>query len=246
VGAAPVALSQVSYDMSLANILLSSGTYQQTGTSAHSWLQAQDDAGYIDAPELWGDGNVSAVVPGTASTASASVASGAVVDNSIATTPYGDAYVSAGTTSDLGLYVENAEVITITLDVSSEVSVSTDALNETSFGFADDLFALYAYNDDGNLNTNPLVNAYITYDLTVANGDIAGPLSMSDKLTLTYDLGALKGTPFTGFLLLQNTSQTMVDAQNWNVPSDVPEPGSLSLMVMGLAVLVPLVLRRKN
>jgi hypothetical protein len=226
--------------MSSAVINLGAGTGSVLSTSTYSHVQSDYNGVDVVSNDLTDDGTVSVAVSGA--TASATVNAGSAVSSAQSMVTNGASVGLSMITSDLFLDVQNVDFISVALDVSAMLDVSIDDQSfEYAFGSVSSQFGLFYFDENGN---SVLANDYLaTYSLawdTDYDGLESGSLSETATLTLSYNFGSA----YTGQLLIENMAQTFSEAQSH--PTSVPEPASLSLMVMGLAMLLPLALRRKS
>jgi hypothetical protein len=225
--------------MSSAVINLGSGTGTVSSTYSSSYVLSDNNGVDVITDYLTSDGTVSVAVPGAS--ASATVKAGSAVSSAQSTISNGASVGLSMITSDVFLDVQDVDFVSVTLDVSALLDVSVDdQINEFAFGTVDNQLGLFYFDENGS---QVLANGYLaTYSLmwdTDVNGLESGSLKDGATLTVSYNFGST----YTGLLLIENMAQTFSEAQSH--PANVPEPASLSLMVMGLAMLLPIALRRK-
>ncbi|HEX2956465.1 MAG TPA: PEP-CTERM sorting domain-containing protein [Chitinispirillaceae bacterium] len=233
--ATPIAMSQISFNMSNITVNLGFGTGCLLSTSTYSNVLADYNGIDVITDELTDEGTVTATVSGA--TASAAVHSGSIANSTHSTISNGAAVASSAVTSDIYLDVENVDFVSVTMDISTMLDVSVDDPGyEFAYGALVNWLGL-SYFDGVDYE---LVNDDM-YSL-LFDTDIDGLENSSNKtatLTVSYNFGS----NYSGQLMIENIATTFSETQSH--PANVPEPSGITLMVMGLAMLLPLAVRRK-
>lgn len=243
VAAAPVALSQNSSDLSTTTIAVNDGgsvSISGYNSPMMNYMLQQSGFENVDISVPVGANSWSDALPG----ASIFVESvdGAGLSRATASIADGYSYATSFVSSFIVYDASNVSTLDLSLDVSTILNLSTESAGELSWGMTEDYLDLGYYDQNGNLLW--LGTSYYSLDDFAVDGSVALH-DESHTQAISTNFIDVFGSAFSGKLVLQSTLIAHSDVQAVK-QTDVPEPASLSLMVMGLAMLLPLALRRKT
>lgn len=242
-GATPIAMSQISSDLKSTTIKVNDGgSADINGYDSPLMSYMLQQSGFENINELAPDGESSwsDALPGAEIYVES--VDGAGLSRAYTSVNDGYAIATSVTSSYLVYDAINVSTVDLSLDVSTILNLTTENVGELSFGQVENYLDLWYYDEFGNSQLLGTSNYYMD-DFAVDGSNSSRDTSHTHTISVDV-IGAL-GHAYNGQLVLQSTliAHTDVDVIK---QQDVPEPASLSLMVMGLAMLLPLALRRKN
>jgi hypothetical protein len=229
----PIAVSQVSCDLSSATILFE---YDETGgaTLLERWatpepygnLHIDIDGIQVENQDLNGNGTIAAAHDGASASAEAN--GGFIKGDASAGTALGVATSHSTVSSYLAYELVNVSSLSLSMDIEGVLNLLSANPGESAFGYVDADFGFYTY--DG-------ASLYAVHDIPIfsreaADGDFFNSGSILRTLSLSYDFSS----PYSGTLIIQNIAQAYAQAEATKI-TPVPEPSAAGFILMGIALL---------
>jgi hypothetical protein len=230
-GSTPIATSQIVNNLPSAMAVfeygVGGGSAVNSGAISTSYLRLETEEIAPRETFFEGDGIALDNVTGVFAIAESN---NVTVLNRAQTSPFqGAANSTSSTATRLYYNVENVQTVTFTLDMTTSVDLLTEASDESAYGFVEQYLDLYWFDKISGRYT-ALDGDYFFFEWEVVDGD-SYTETASHQLNLLYDFD---NTPFTGQLLFEGTASSYTDAE---APINVPEPGILSLFILGMGLL---------
>lgn len=240
-GATPIAMAQISSDLNSAAIKFNDGgsiTFigYETPLMKYMFQPPPQEPVLVPSGEIsWSDAFASATI-------NVESDKGVGLSRAYTSTDDGISYATSITSSYIVYDAVNVSTLDLSLDVSTIMNLTTESVGELSWGQVEDYLDLLYYDEFGK---KQLLGTSYYYQDDFA---VDGSNSSRDEFhthSISADVIGVLGSAYSGKLVLQSTliAHTDVDVIK---QTNVPEPTSLSLMIMGLAMLLPLALRRKK
>ncbi len=244
--ATPVAVSQITADLSTARIAVNEGGNVTAGGIMDPLFgyMFQSGSDFVESPSspFPSPANSVTVPLSGGSSISAQSINGASLTNAAATVLEGDAYASSTVNSYFIYTASDVTSLTFSLDFNATMLLSTEAEGEYASGQWMEFLDLFSiYEPTGELIPIICNPTSISANQIFQDAFDGNVLTFDERHTLDVSYGFSEA--FNGRLVLQST--IIADALVSAPATSIPEPSQISLMVLGLAMFLPLVKRRK-